>query len=802
MAYNYNSHSLRVKRSKLAHSLQGVVIKSLAVLTLLLLLVATYLLITGISIGYTLLGLSVPILMVVIWHSWSLSHLEPANVEEGQAELDQLLPTSITATVDWPTTPKKLWDSLSALWQARFFTQHLAIHPDAIGPLLSDNPADLDAVWEEAFTIARETESTQLNEAIIAAALLTTNPEANTYLSSIKLGRTDLLNVVSWYTRLEVLLIGSKQRLSLGGIGRDWAYGYTPILDRYGLNLSQLVSHGSYYFDWLAHSEMANQAISQLGRGSGGNVALVGEAGTGKTSLAYALAKRMLAADEVGPLAYHQVVSLDASQLISLGGGPGELENIILTLLSEASHAGNIILFLDEAQLFFGHGTGAVDLSKILLPVLGQSPVKFITAFSPTDWEHLRSTNPSLVALLNRVNVGETDKGSLLQVIQDRALSLEGGSGKLITYQAVTEAYRLADRYLQDEAFPGKAVRLLEDSVSSSADQMITEATLQQVVEGRFGVKVAPAGGEEAASLLDLDTKIHSRMVNQTRAVDAVSAALQRARAGVNTPKRPVGSFLFLGPTGVGKTELAKSLAWAYFGSEQQLVRLDMSEYQNPEDVERILAGGTDQSSLLLAVSKQPFSVVLLDEIEKAHPSVLNLLLQLLDEGRLTDQSGKAVSFRDCIIIATSNAGADEIRRHIEAGEDLSSFEEAFVNKLIESHLFLPELLNRFDEIVLFRPLKEEELLQVASLMVAEVNLNLANQNVRVELTGAALSYLVEQGHDPRLGARPMRRVVQRLVENAVAQKLLAGTVKPGETLRLDRPELESEVTKNANASN
>jgi ATP-dependent Clp protease ATP-binding subunit ClpC len=280
-------------------------------------------------------------------------------------------------------------------------------------------------------------------------------------------------------------------------------------------------------------------------------------------------------------------------------------------------------------------------------------------------------------------------------------------------------------------------------------------------------------------------------MINQTRAVSVVSNALRRARAGVSNPKRPFGSFMFLGPTGVGKTELAKAIAAVYFGAESNMIRLDMSEYQRPEDVSRLLSDGQQENqSLILAVRQQPFSVILLDEIEKAHPNVLNLLLQLLDEGNLTDNNGKAVSFKDCVIIVTSNAGAQEIRQKIEAGEKLEDFEPKLIDELINSGQFKPELLNRFDDIVVFRPLNQTELGQVVQLMLGEINHTLANQKIAVELTAAAIGKIVSVGYDPRLGARPMRRTLQRAVEDTIAQKILRGEAKAGDKVVLDVKDL------------
>ena len=289
---------------------------------------------------------------------------------------------------------------------------------------------------------------------------------------------------------------------------------------------------------------------------------------------------------------------------------------------------------------------------------------------------------------------------------------------------------------------------------------------------------------DDRKRLLNMEALIHQRMVNQTRAVSVVSDALRRARAGVRNQNRPIGTFLFLGPTGVGKTELSKALADVYFGGEGKIVRIDLNEYVRPEDVSRLIADGADDpASLTAQVMKQPFSVVLLDEIEKAAPEVLATLLQLLDEGILRDIKNREVSFRDAIVIATSNAGADRIREYIEHGYKLEQFEQQFTDELINSGQFRPEFLNRFDEIVLFRPFTKEELVQVLDLILEGVNATLAQQKVSVAVEYDAKLFLVERGYDPRLGARPMRRVVQKAVENTVARQMLSGSVAPGSTI-------------------
>jgi ATP-dependent Clp protease ATP-binding subunit ClpC len=531
---------------------------------------------------------------------------------------------------------------------------------------------------------------------------------------------------------------------------------------------------------------------------------LIGPDGVGKTTIIYALAEQLIdpKADVPADLQFRQIFMLDASALISAAPGRGELENLVVRILGEAYSAKNIIICLDNAQLFFEEGIGSVDLSNVLLPIIEAGRLRLIFAMDEGRYQQISQRNSKLANALNRIVISAPSRDDVIAVLQDQLINIEFRQNVTYMFQALGEAYRLSERYIYDLAMPGRAVKLLEAAAGYAENGLVTARSVQQAIEKTQDVKIGVASGdEERDKLLNLETLIHERMINQTRAVSVVSDALRRARAGVRNQDRPIGTFLFLGPTGVGKTELAKALADVYFGGESNIIRLDMNEYVSNDDVGRLIAdGATDGMSLTAQVMKQPFSVVLLDEIEKAHPNVLTTLLQMLDEGILRDVKNREVSFRDAIIIATSNAGADRIREHIERGLDIEKFEDQLVNELIDRGQFKPEFLNRFDEIVMFRPLKKDELLQVVDLMIKKVNETLALQKVSVTVSLEAKEYLVEQGYDPRLGARPMRRVVQKAVENTVAKKMLSGDVEPGGTVEITLDQVQSLIESKAQA--
>jgi ATP-dependent Clp protease ATP-binding subunit ClpA len=719
------------------------------------------------------------------WWKRQLSVLPPQGTD-----LAGLLSVDVLARLKpgMELQPQSLWAAIQDHWQANFFVNHLLITSELVGQRLSADPAALAHAMQIAGELAQQNNSPVIEMGFVTAGLLLTSQPMHELLIQLKAQPSDVEAIANWLGRnLDKSLLSSR---NFGGIGRDWAFGFTPLLDRYGSNISLGIANNGAHYGWLTKSEGVI-AIETAFNNRAGAVVLIGADGIGKSSSVHALAQRLIEGDTSPVLAYHQVISLNATDITSNASGPGDLEQIMLSLASEAAHAGHIILFLDDAQLFFGGGPGTFDATHILLSIIQARSVPIILAVTPEDFQRLRVQNQSLASLLTPVVLQELPEAGIMRILEDTALGLESRHKILVAYEAIHEAYRLSGRYEQDEAYPGKAIKLLEQAVSHSEQSVVNAISVQQAIEQTRGVKVGTAVAAEADTLLHLEDKIHERMINQTHAVNVVSNALRRARAGVANPRRPIGSFLFLGPTGVGKTELAKAIAATYFGAESNMVRLDMSEYQQPEDVSRLLSNGQQESkSLIMAVRQQPFSVILLDEIEKAHSNILNLLLQLLDEGQLTDTAGKTVSFKDCIIIVTSNAGAQSIREQVENGQALESFQSQFIDELINSGQFKPELLNRFDEIVLFGPLQPAELTQVVGLMLNEINQTLAPQNISVALTPEAVAAVVAHGYDPRLGARPMRRALQKAVEDTVAQKILRSETKAGDQVTLDVTDL------------
>jgi ATP-dependent Clp protease ATP-binding subunit ClpA len=780
----YNYKGSRAYQSRLAKSLKPWVIV-FRILTFILAFFGVLLVAFGLAEGWIGVGLSAIPLMVAVYYTRQLSS---EKIVQGGTRIDELLDTEILALLPQQPSPKDIATAIGHSVGGNFFAARFGIGGGFLEQLVSDNREDTSAVFLGALNNATRIGG-GVNAGTLILALVQTIPGKDTLLGHLQITEDDLLNGAIWYHRLENLIAWQSAQPQSGGIGRDWSFGWIPTLSQFGLNLSTVRIAPSD-----TRQDIENGLIDSLA-GKRGTIALVGPTGSGKTEIVYNLASALMNPTDAIPreLHYKQVFMLDASRLLSVVNGRGSLEELISTLLGEAYAAKNIIICLDNAQLFFEEGVGSVDISNLLLPILTAGRLQIILAMDEQRYLQIGARLPELRAGIQRVSIPPTNEAESLVIMQDKLPQLEHRLGVTYMYQALREAYRLSARYVYDIAMPGQAISLLQSAAEHADQKLVTAESVQKAIEKTTGVKaIAVNDEEERTKLLNLETLIHQRMIGQDRAVGVVSDALRRARAGVRNQQRPVGTFLFLGPTGVGKTELAKSLAATYYGGEDAIIRLDMNEYVRPEDVMRLIADGTrDASSLAAQVMKKPFSVVLLDELEKAHSAVLTTLLQLLDEGVLRDETNREVSFRDTIVIATSNAGAHRIQEYIERGYQLEQFEDQFINELITSNIFHPEFLNRFDEMVVFRPLTKPELLQVVDLILVSVNKNLVAQKIAVVVSDEAKNYLVEAGYDPRLGARPMRRVVQRAVESTVAKQLLEQKVTPGGTITIDLQQVQ-----------
>jgi ATP-dependent Clp protease ATP-binding subunit ClpA len=758
----------------------------LAIIGVLTFLSSGVLIVTGYSAGWIVL--IVPIVLFIL-HEWYHNDLLQLDPVEGSEALEDILQAELLANM--PITASSLDELLPALQKTSdfwFIANRCSLHPDLLSAIAVD-----ETWWHKTLELYNNQETKKgINAAHIIIAIILTSPDKAVVLSQSQNTEQDLLACLDWHEYLQYLLSSVSERQSKGGIARDWAVGYTPLLDSYAVNISQSIQYGGVsHRQIIGHTNVVSQMNAIFTSNGRANIALVGDVGVGKSTCIQAFAESLLFDNAKTPVAYNQIYQIDITALLTKVT-PDRLEYTIQRLCAEAYHAKNIVLYFDNAGAFFGSGS-SVDATNIILPIIEAGRVRMIFSFTQQDWQYIQRAKSQVVALLNYQAVMQTNEHDTVKILENQALFTESQYKAVFTYASLKEVYRLANRYGPEIAMPGRAISVLEDVARSNQDQLIQKANVQQTIEQSTGIKIMTSDATDKSALLSLEDKLKERVVGQDTAVKEIVSALKRSRTGIANPNKPIGTFLFLGPTGVGKTEMSKALADTYFGGKSGFVRVDMNEYITQDSIHKLLSSSTESgSSFLETIRRQPFSVVLLDEIEKAHPDIVNTLLQLLDEGEIKDNDNRTVSFKDAIIIATSNAGAEEIRTHIQANKPIQELEHTLPDMLISSGTFKPEFINRFDGIIIFSPLSQDRLRDIIAILLRETNTNLVSQGITVILSEDAVEWLIAQGYDERLGARPLRRMMQKTVETAVSNVLLEQEVQHGSTITLTAQNLQS----------
>ena len=607
----------------------------------------------------------------------------------------------------------------------------------------------------------------------------------------------DIENLSWWLEDLEEKIKESKRfwewknLIKRGSLGKEWTAGYTLTLDRFSIDLSEVLRKRGFP-EIIGHQKEISAVERILSRREINNVLIVGEPGSGRKSMVHALAKKSVLGESSAEVNYKRIVQLDLTNLLAQISSTEKVEVTLDNIFREVISSGNVILVIDEFHNFISGGfrPGVIDISGVLAPYL---PYPTFQIVAITTFEGLHKNieqNPSILSLFEKVEVAEVSERETLMLLQNLSLILEQKSKKFVSYQSLRDIIVYCSKYLPAIPFPEKAMDLLDEVMvylnQTIKDKVLLPKHIAYIISEKTQIPVGEIEEKERQVLLNLENLIHERIINQQEAVKEVSAALRRARAEVTTRSGPMGTFLFLGPTGVGKTETSKALAEIYFGSEDRMIRLDMSEFQSTADIPHLLGAPGEEGLLTTEVRKRPFSLILLDEIEKAHPNVLNLFLQILDEGHVTDGLGRKVDFKNSIIIATSNAGYQIILQALKEKTEWFKIKQKLLDRLFEEGLFRPEFINRFDAMVVFKPLTKENLLDIADLMLKKLKKNLKEKEIEFVITEPLKERIVELGYDPTFGARQMRRVIQDKIENVLAQAILSGEIKRGGKAEID----------------
>ncbi|KLO74523.1 ATP-dependent Clp protease ATP-binding subunit [Enterococcus cecorum] len=612
---------------------------------------------------------------------------------------------------------------------------------------------------------------------------------------------------------------------------RQGQNGGNGLLDQFGVNITQQARDGKID-PVIGRDQEINRVIEILNRRNKNNPVLIGEPGVGKTAVVEGLALKIVAEEVPQKLQGKEIIRLDVASLVQGTGIRGQFEERMQQLIQEVTNADNIILFIDEVHEIVGAGSageGALDAGNILKPSLARGELQLIGATTLNEYRMIEK-DPALERRMQPVQVNEPSVEETITILKGIQKRYEDYHHVKYTDEAIEQAAILSNRYIQDRFLPDKAIDLLDEAGSKKnltiafvdpksiekkldyaqqqkreasqeedfekaayyRDQItkleklmktqvedeempfVTEKDMEKIVEEKTGIPVGDLKEKEQTQLKNLADDLNKRVIGQQEAVEKVSKAIRRNRIGLGKVNRPIGSFLFVGPTGVGKTELAKQLAYELFGSTDAMIRFDMSEYMEKHSVSKLIGsppgyvGYEEAGQLTEKVRRNPYSLILLDEIEKAHPDVLHMFLQILDDSRLTDAKGRTVSFKDTIIIMTSNAGAGKIEASVGFGAAIEGRTKSVLGQL--NQFFTPEFLNRFDGIVEFKALSKENLLLILDLMLSEVNEQLARQEIHVDVDDAVKEKLVELGYNPAMGARPLRRVIQDKIEDQVAE--------------------------------
>jgi len=642
---------------------------------------------------------------------------------------------------------------------------------------------ELHDIIVKAFAHALKNKQKQIHVADLLAVVYNENEFLQDLLYALDVTDEEFRHVLAW-ARIDVSLRERYEEFRrsaafkpTGAMNRAYTSVQTKFLDSVAYDLTKSAVSG--HLPMLVGRSTEMDTLLRSIEGGRQSVVLVGESGVGKEAIISGLAQKMV--DETVPdiLKDKRLMELSLSHLIGADGGTHAQERL-MHALNEVGRSGNIILVIPNIdQLFVAH-MGGLDLASILAGELEKGYTFVIATTSPQSYTN--SIESSLLgSMLQAIHVEEPEFDACVKIMEAKIGGIENKHKVVFTYDAVSALIKLSDRYFHESYLPEKAILLAQEVALIVSKRGVEWAKVKandvsELVSTRANVKVTEVTKTEGSELLQLESRMHERMIGQDSAVKAVSSALRRARAELRSEGRPIATFLFLGPTGVGKTELAKTTAEVYFGSEDAMARFDMSEYQDAASIERLIGGANEHGQLTEAIRRNPFTVLLLDELEKAHPDILNIFLQVMEDGRLTDGTGRTIDFTNVILIATSNAGTQYILNQTAAGVDAEKIKQVLLEEKLQE-VYRPEFLNRFDGVMVFKPLTREDMVSIAYLMISSVQKRLETKGIVFEITDAAIHELAAEGYDPQFGARPLRRVIQDKVDNKIADILLAGDV-------------------------
>lgn len=664
-------------------------------------------------------------------------------------------------------------------------------------PLLS---VDLKRILIETYQAAMEKKQKSVSSLSLLVPVVKASPALRDILFDLGIEVKKLENAANWQLINEELrqryraFHKSALRKPKGNMNRAMTALETRVLNSFSDDLT--LAAGLGYLEMCVGRQNDFEKIFRVLDGEHKSLILVGERGVGKDAVLEGLAWKMVEEEVPDILKDKRLVRLSVPKLVS-GATPAQAAERLMECLRDVRRSGNVVLVVSDIYNMAGVGAGgsdSIDLADIFASELQKGYFFTLATSNPQDYAtHVETTD--LGNVLMKIEIDEPEVDEAIKILEAKVGMIEYQAKTFFSYDALEKAVVLSDRLIHDRFLPQKAVEVAKEAAvmvrsKRGAGKVITGEDIAQIITERTKIPVTSVTQGEAEKLMNLEKIMHQRIIGQDEAVKLVSAALRRSRAELRDSKRPIANFLFLGPTGVGKTETAKAVAESYFGGEDKMIRLDMSEYQGQDAIHRLLGapGGPPAGGGLLTepVRKNPFSLLLLDEIEKAHPDILNIFLQVMDDGRVTDASGRVIDFTNVILIATSNAGTSFIQSSVQQGKGADVIKKELVERELKG-VFRPEFLNRFDAVVVFKPLAEKEIFQIAKLILGKIAKQLEAKGIFLQTTDEAVEELAQAGFDPIFGARPLRRVIQEKVQDALANFLLTKKVSRRDVVILEK---------------
>jgi ATP-dependent Clp protease ATP-binding subunit ClpA len=620
----------------------------------------------------------------------------------------------------------------------------------------------------------------------LADFLVSNNVWSRDFFYSHGITSEDLLVVCDWWDKKAF----ASSEIVEGVFGRpgmalELTYGYTPTLNHY---ITDLAAPQPFSHHLIGRGEIVNRIERTLT--SGQSIFLTGEAGVGKKTVIFEFAHRAANGLLGEDMSYKRILEFDYNAFLSGSTDVNQKKSELSQVLAEAAYAGNVILVIRDIHRILSSVTEGYDFTDVFEPLLEKRELKIIAVSSNSEYEQYLAPNSRMKKFFEKIEITVPTKTEAFEILLEQVTRSETTTNLLITYQGVKQMLDKSDEYITDTPFPEKVLELLDACITFVRQQNKKTLDIQDVntvLAEKTGISFVSLDAAEKGKLGNIEELIHERLVNQSPAVSLIAKTLRAKTVGVVSEKRPIGSFLFLGPTGVGKTETAKVLARVYFGSEDAILRFDMSEYSSNDGLDRLIGSVSRNTPGILttAIKNKPAGLLLLDEIEKASPEIYNIFLTLLDEGYITDSFGKRINCKNLFVIGTSNAGAEFIRQLVESQTPKEAMQKQVANYILERGIFSPEFINRFDGVVVYEPLSEEHLFEIAKHMLSDLGHNLEGKNIHLTWSDDVLIKLAKDGFDPAFGARPMRRIVNLDIGDILGRAILSDEIQSGNTIKL-----------------